>query len=235
MYTFESRIRYSETDENKTLTIPKLVDYFQDCTTFHSEDTDAGLDYMESIKMVWVIASWQLEIKRLPKVGERVIIGTQPYGFKAFLGYRNFCMQTPEGEVLCVANSLWTLLSTETGRPVNAPEEMKEKYPLGERLPMEYTNRKINLDPEREYLAPFEIRQDHLDANHHVNNGQFVVMASRYLETGFEARQFRVEYKMQAFLGDIMYPTVKTTDDTCVISLENEEHKPYVVVEYVRK
>ena len=38
MYTFDSRIRYSEVGEDKRLTLISLVDYFQDCSTFQSED-----------------------------------------------------------------------------------------------------------------------------------------------------------------------------------------------------
>ena len=36
MYTFDSRIRYSETDEYSSLTVPALIDYFQDCSSFQS-------------------------------------------------------------------------------------------------------------------------------------------------------------------------------------------------------
>ena len=45
MYTFESRIRYSETDSEGKLTMASLINYFQDCSTFQSEDHGLGLDY----------------------------------------------------------------------------------------------------------------------------------------------------------------------------------------------
>ena len=38
MYTFDSRVRYSEVGVDGNLTIEALIDYFQDCTTFNSED-----------------------------------------------------------------------------------------------------------------------------------------------------------------------------------------------------
>ena len=31
MYTFESRVRFSEADHTELLTLPGLVNYFQDC------------------------------------------------------------------------------------------------------------------------------------------------------------------------------------------------------------
>ena len=38
MYTFESRVRYSETDCEGKLTMASLINYFQDCSTFQSVD-----------------------------------------------------------------------------------------------------------------------------------------------------------------------------------------------------
>ena len=37
MYTFQSQVRYSELDSDRKLSIASIVDYFQDCSTFHSE------------------------------------------------------------------------------------------------------------------------------------------------------------------------------------------------------
>ena len=36
-YSFNSRVRYSETGENGKLTLPGVLNYFQDCCTFHAE------------------------------------------------------------------------------------------------------------------------------------------------------------------------------------------------------
>ena len=64
MYTFDSRIRYSETDSEGKLTMASLINYFQDCSTFQSEDLGVGLEYFRENHMVWVLSSWQI-------VGER--------------------------------------------------------------------------------------------------------------------------------------------------------------------
>ena len=42
MYTFDSRIRYSETDSEGKLTMASIINYFQDCSTFQSEDLGLG-------------------------------------------------------------------------------------------------------------------------------------------------------------------------------------------------
>ena len=42
MYTFDSRVRYSETDSGGKLTMASLINYFQDCSTFQAEELGVG-------------------------------------------------------------------------------------------------------------------------------------------------------------------------------------------------
>ena len=50
MYTFDSRIRYSEIGEDGNLTLPGLINYFQDCSTFQSEDLGIGTTVLKEEK-----------------------------------------------------------------------------------------------------------------------------------------------------------------------------------------
>ena len=51
-YTIESRVRYSEIGRDRGLTIPGVIDYFQDCGTFQAEDLGLGIDYMHAAGVV---------------------------------------------------------------------------------------------------------------------------------------------------------------------------------------
>ena len=46
MYSFDSRVRYSEVDQNQELTTTGIINYLQDCSTFQSEDLHLGIDYL---------------------------------------------------------------------------------------------------------------------------------------------------------------------------------------------
>ncbi len=232
MYTFDGRIRYSETDSAGRLTLPALLNYFQDCSTFHSEDIGVGLDYLRERHLVWVLSSWQIVVERYPQLGEHVRIGTAPYEFRSFLGYRNFAMIADGGEYLAKANSLWSLLNTDTWKPEAAPEEMKEKYSLSERLDMDYASRKIAVPQSGADREPISVKSHHLDTNHHVNNGQYVKIAMDFVEPDIAIGQMRAEYKKQALLGDVLYPYKAEEDGRCVISLNDEAGRPYAVVEF---
>ena len=55
MYTFDSRIRYSEIDRSGRLSIPAVVDYFQDCSAFQSEELGVGVEYLANKKRTWIL------------------------------------------------------------------------------------------------------------------------------------------------------------------------------------
>ena len=235
MYTFDSRIRYSEADSEGRLTMASLLNYFQDCSTFHSEDVGLGVDYFKEVHQVWVLSSWQIVVERYPNLCENVIIGTQPYDMKGFLGYRTFAMMSVSGEYLAKANSIWSLLDLDKGKPVPAGEEMVQKYGIGEKLDMEYAPRKIIVPEGGVSGETIVVKQHHLDTNHHVNNGQFVNMAMEFLPENFTIGQLRAEYKKQAFLDDVLLPYVVTDEDRVLVSLTDERGAPYVVVEFSMK
>lgn len=232
MYTFQSRIRYSETDKTGHLKLESLLDYFQDCSTFHSEDIGLGLDYCREHHVVWVMSSWQIVVKRYPLMGEKVTIGTLPYEFKGFVGYRNFCMRDEQGEEIACANTIWSLLSTDTGKPAKPDEKMLEGYKLEPKLPMEYAPRRIKIPGSSTPGEAIAIKSYHLDTNQHVNNGQFIRIAMDSLEQNFYIIQLRAEYKKQVLLGDVLTPYISRTDEgKQVVVLENGEGDICCIVE----
>ena len=233
MYTFDGRIRYSEVDRSRKLTAEKMIDYFQDSTSFQSEDLGIGLDYMTERGIAWVINYWQIHFYRRPVMGEAVRIGTQPYEFKGLMGLRNFMMETRDGERLAVANSVWTLLDMEKMYPARVPEEIIEKYELAPKLDMEYSPRKIAVPKDGgEIKEDVVVRRHHLDTNRHMNNAQYVHFAAMYLPADAEVGELRVEYRKQAMLGEQITPVLyRTADDILLVSLNAADQRPYAVVE----
>lgn len=234
MYTFDSRVRYSETDENEKLSIAGIVDYFQDVSTFQSEELGLGVEYLHSLNLLWVMSAWQIVIHEYPKLGDPITAGTFPYEFKRFMGMRNFFLDDKEGRKLVEANSVWTLMNMEKGVPAALTQEMVEKYVLEEKLPMDYAPRKIAVPEGGMAAEAFGVGRQHLDSNHHVNNGQYIHMAMNYLPQDFVIGQMRAEYKKSAFLGDEIVPVINEGENAIIVSLCSSEKAPYAVVEFTR-
>ena len=128
MYSFSNRVRYSEVNSEKELTLPSLLDYLQDCCTFESEDFGVGVDYLAKEQVAWILSSWEIKVYRYPQMGQHIKVSTWPYAFRGFYGYRNFCIEGEDGEIFAEANSVWVFMDTEKMRPARVSERMQEVY-----------------------------------------------------------------------------------------------------------
>lgn len=222
MYTFESRVRYSETDESGRLSVTGIMNYLQDCSTFQSEDLGMGLSYLSGKQRAWWLNSWQILIDRQPLLGERICISTWPYGFKGIYGYRNFMITDLEGNALVRADSCWFFYDLEHSRPVRVSEDEIRGYGSGEeKLNLPPAPRKITIPETCVEAPPVTVGRHHLDTNLHVNNAQYVEIARELLPGRFSVGQVRAEYKKAAVLGDIMYPKIGEIPEGYVVSLQD--------------
>lgn len=228
MFKFTSKVRYSETDETGYLGVPRIIDYFQDCSNFQSDELGIGREYLEKKHLAWVLSFWQIVIHRRPAMGEPIAAGTFPYEFKGCMGMRNFLLEDAAGERIVSANSVWTLLDMQAGRPVKAGEDISGQYTIEEKLPMEYAGRKLTIPSEGMVLEPVRVGREHIDTNHHMNNAKYVAVAMNYVPSHLEIKELRIEYKKQAYLGDDMYPFVADIDGGIAISFRDADANPYV-------
>lgn len=232
MYSYETRISFSETDSNLNLSLVGLVNYFQDAAIFEAENGTMNMETLGRKHLAWLLNSWQIVIERMPKLNEKVVVYTSPYSFRGFIGYRNFMMKTCEGEILAKAASVWTLVDIEQVKPVRPTEEILSGYEISEKIDMEYKPRKIKLLGEGEAKEPLSIYKMQIDSNHHVNNAEYVNMAMNFLDTQSQIGELRVEYKTAAYLGEKIYPSVYSAQDCVQVCLNNDKNEPYAVVEF---
>lgn len=235
MYTYDTKVGFSQVDTDKLMKMESLTALFQDVTCFQGEEIGVGFDYLEPKKQAWILNSWQIDVKRFPKFNEKITVGTFPTGFKSFIGTRNFVVLDENKERIIMANSIWTFMDMEKMRPAKVEEEFIQKYVLEEALPMDYSARKILLPDTEDWAKtskePLKVGEYHLDSNMHVNNGQYVQIASGFLKKGTKYNQLRVEYRKQAYLGDVIHPVVYEKNNTCIVALCDENNSPYAVIE----
>ncbi|MCR5419459.1 MAG: acyl-[acyl-carrier-protein] thioesterase [Lachnospiraceae bacterium] len=250
-YEYRHRISYSGCDINNSLSLISLIDMFQDASIFQSEDAGVGIDFLRQSKLLWVLSYWEIEINKLPKLCDEVFVGTYPYGFKGFLGYRNFYLKDSKGEYLVKANTTWTMIDTVKMLPAKAPESVISAYAMGPKLDMMYSSRKIllprdeNVECVNAGIRTVGLHQ--LDGNMHVNNCRYIEMALAAIEEVVlgtndimsdiadkdslrPISRLRTDYRQQAHLNDKIFPVVYFCDKTYTVSLNNEEQKPYSVV-----
>ncbi len=218
MYQNKTRVRYSELGADGKMTMNGVLDCFQDSCIFNAEDMHVGTEFQKEHGIVWILLTWQIEVRRYPQLGEQIVIGTHPYAFRSSFGYRNFIMETPDGERLACGDSLWMLVKQDLTSAAPIPPEMIAAYQIEEKVKMAYDHKKLVV-----------IEKHHLDTNYHVNNGQYVRMMSLYLPRDAKVSDLKVEYRNQAVLGDTIIPYVGKTQNQLIVSLQSKDAIPYAV------
>ena len=247
MYTFTSRVRFSEIDERGILAIPALVNYLQDCSTFHSESVGMWPEHARETGLAWLLSAWEIEIERLPRFGEEIAVSTWATGFKGLRADRNFCV-CEAGDAACEhplvrADSSWFMFDSKAGRPIRIPTDEVAPYESDIKH-----DRPLDLPPIPRILrattpgepgAPVVVTEAHLDTNHHVNNAQYVSMALGALseeraERGAAAPTIHwldVHYSQAAKLGDTILPHIhREPDGSAIVTLDNDDGRPYAIV-----
>lgn len=230
-YTITGRVRFSEIDHSRRMTLPAIINYFQDSSIFHSESIGYGLEFLGKRNRAWVLSAWQIVIDRYPELGEEISVSTFASGFKGICGDRNFYMKDGHGETIAYANSLWVYMDIEKGCPAKPDAKEVEAYGVSEPLEMGASPRKIAL-PERMMEMPsFPVRKYHIDTNEHVNNCQYIQMAKELYE-GEQVRQVRAEYKKSAVYNDMIVPRVGREDGRTVVELCSTQGQAFAAVEF---
>ena len=222
-FEYTDTVRYSRVDGELKLSLPALIDYFQDAAISQSESLGVGTEVLTARSLAWFLITWDVRIYRLPRLEERIVVGTYPYRFRGMLGNRAVYMKTPEGEVLAEADAQWAMMDTANMRMTKIPADILERYELGEGGLFPAAGRRIEAaEGGREY-APVPVQEYMLDNNGHVNNGQFVHLAMSYAPKGRAWQELRVTYKKQARPGESLTPVVCEDGDRILITLSTDE------------
>ena len=233
MYSFDSRVRYSESDGEGTLTLYALMNYFQDCSTFQSEHLGIGLDHLRSNHLGWIVGTWHIEIESLPRFCEKIEVSTWAYHLRGLQAKRCFEMKRADGTSCVKADSLWFMFDLAAQRVINVPESeyayMDEAEP---RLEIGALLRKVKAEGPGTKMSPFEVTEQFLDTNHHMNNANYVLLAVPALPAACLPPTIDVQYKRAAQLGDTIVPIVHETEDGHAVDLAAPDGESYAVVRF---
>ena len=235
MYSFETRVRYSECNTRNEAGLTALLDYLQDCCTFQSEHLGIGPEFLCEHHVAWILSSWQVDVLRYPAMGEVLTIYTWPYGIRGFYGLRNFKIEDGGGNVILKANSIWVFIDTQTGKPTRPMQEMYDRYESEAQLEMEYLGRKLPALPEGEKKAAISVPHYFIDTNHHVNNAKYILMGEEFLPEGFFVHRIWAEYKKAAVLGDVVCPAVCVEPERISVRLAAGGGVPYANIIFYGK
>lgn len=238
MYSFSGRVRYSECDETGRLALVSAVDYLQDCSTFQSQELGMDVDGLAARGLAWVLASWSVEIDRLPALGEQVTASTWCYEMTRAHALRSFGLSDASGASLVRADSQWFVYDVEAGRATRVPEDQRAYLADEGRLEVAALPRRILPDGPAQRAPERPVTRRDLDTNRHVNNARYVGFALDALESlGHKAPvgSLQVQYRAMARLGDVVTPLVYRCERGWDVDLTDGSGTTYAIVRFQQR
>ncbi|MCD8020837.1 MAG: thioesterase [Clostridiales bacterium] len=204
MYEMNIQVRYSEVDRFGKVRLHQLLDYFQDCSTFHSISLGFGRTGAEDEQHSWYLLSWDVEVRRYPKLSERLKVTTEPYKMKGFYGYRRYKIFDEAGNDIAEADTIWIYMDIEKMIPAKIPLRVADTY-IPEKVDETVkAKRKLAADGDWKEMEQILVSKYFLDSNMHVNNTCYVLWAEDVLPEGYHVNRVKVDYRQSSRLNDVI-------------------------------
>lgn len=200
-------VHYYEAGADRRLTIPALIQYFEDIAILHSTERGLDLDYYEKNHCGWMLIKWDVTVNSLPCFGDTVLVETRVHAMKSFMADREFRMCDEDGTVLAEARSNWLLVDTVRRRPIRIPDDQLEKFPATEESKSFIAIGDVPVIDVPDGAVQQAVRASYsdIDTNGHVNNIRYIAWALDSLPEGYlqgkSPAAVRVQYRRELTPG----------------------------------
>jgi len=209
-------------DINDRLSIKSILNIFQDVASIHAEDIGVGYKEMLSKNLYWVLSRIKLDIIKMPKINQTVIVETWPHEKGRIDFDRDLKILSEDGEVLIIGTSKWCVINSIT-RVLERSDNVN--YVGQYCLDVNYEDRfnKINL-PSIELQPCFEysVMFSDLDHNQHMNNTNYANLIVSAVENK-NISHFEINFLNECLLGDKIEISKIENDGEYVIGKTNNK------------
>lgn len=178
--TVSKTIQIGDVTPNRRLRLDAIVNILQETAIEHTRQVGIELSSLLDSGRTWVLSKIAVDLRRLPKLDEKLEVQTWSRSIQRFKGLRDFHFSIA-GEHVASASTLWLYLDIARKRPVRVPDHYEALYDPED---IQATIVAIEQwEPSRTVTgdAPLTIttRVSDYDVNGHVNNAAIL----QYIQT----------------------------------------------------
>ena len=223
-------IGYGEVDEHNRLRISSLLNFLQNIATLHSKELGYGTTACLEKKIGWVLLSWHIRFFYYPQGDTNLVVKTWSRKLKGYHAFRTYQVEDESGKIVAEADSMWTLISLETGRPIRISEEMSNLYGEIDKNFFEEERVKIEIPAEHDNVIDLKILRRDIDTNKHCNNTKYIEFALESIPQEVydnkKVKELEILYKKSVVYGnkiEVSCTNVAENEFVNVIKKENGE------------
>lgn len=203
-YTINHEVAYYECDINQTMTFPALLSVAIKASTDQSDELERGTEQINALGITWVITQTEVTIDRLPQVGEKISIVTEPTEFNRYFCYRSYWVYDLAGNELLKIDMAFVLMDIENRKMSSVDAELMAPYesPKVKKIRRWPKIEKVEADQKQLY----HVRYYDLDSNHHVNNAMYFnwlidVLGYDFM-TQYEPKYVNIKFDKEVLYGN---------------------------------
>lgn len=216
-------------DENSLMSIPAILDMFQDVAGIHADSVGIGALELEEKGLFWVVSKIRLRISRRPQVEEMLEAVTWIQPAERVSCERDWALRK-DGEQLAYVRSIWAALRRDDLRP----GRMADFYPdsdFGIAPPDDKPFTRMSKDfGGAEPLGEYRIRSVDIDRGGHMNNVNYVramlgcFTCAQLVE--MDIRELDMQFILQCYEGETIRFVKRPSEDGIMeVGALNEDGK----------
>lgn len=188
-------------DYNDNLSYKSILNIFQDVASIHAEEIGVGYEAMLNRNLYWVLSRIKIDILKMPKPNETVIVETWPQ-VKGRIDFdRDLKILNEYGETLIIGTSKWCVIDT-IKRMLQRTDNVNYNGQCCNKKNYEDNFTKIDL-PENEETLKFThiVKHSDLDHNQHMNNTNYANLVFNAARSK-NYTHFEINFKNECVLND---------------------------------
>ena len=203
----------------------------EDIATVHSDIAGYGIAQIPFTHVSWILLNWKVSVFKRVAFGDTVKVRTWSVPYNELFTYRNFEIYDNENNLICIANSKWTLVNSDTKTLTKITDEIKNSYEPESKLVFDKLEiAKLKEPSTSEHTFSFNVLRRDIDFNNHMHNLYYLLYAYEALPKEVyekdESNNFEIMYKSGSMLGDKIdcYYSHDNESDYIVMKTNNKLH-----------
>jgi len=137
----------------------------------HEADADSS-EMVKNNGLGWVVVQYHMDVKQMPKLGQKLKISTQATSYNKYFFYRDFWIDDEQGNRIVTAQSAFVLIDIKERKIVSATDRLEDKFGAEEINKIQRFNR-VKVPDDYDFKQEQHIGYYNIDVNKHVNNSYY--------------------------------------------------------------
>lgn len=218
-FELNHRVTYYEADPTGQVSPAMLINMVIEVSEAQSQSLGVGTDVVLQSGGGWVVTNYEIDIKKLPKQGDQVVLGTRATAYNRYFALREFWVRSLDGDEYAHISSMFVYMNLSTRKMVEIPEQIiapfqSEQVKRIPRLTKPQQIDETDETTEKEYL----VRYFDIDSNRHVNNAHYFdwmldALSAEFLTT-HQLTKMVIKFEQEVRYGETVQSQVTRPDQT---------------------